>query len=332
MRDKIPKMTRLMKLVAMLRQNKYPNHRTLQRELQHLCTDNYSLSQKTVQRDVVDLRSNYAAPIEFDNGRRGYYLTDHTWEFEVPQLDYDEMRAITLGARLAETIMPPPISGEIQAAADNLLCANASGLPNATLLALVAQGARILVKPAIFSVVFEAWQNHRGLTVQYVKGQSGDVVRYLLEPHVLAFFDGLWYVRVILISQNGEDIQERRVRTLALHRFQSAEPFPGRFEPDARLIAEVNEERIFDFPTTEEVVLRFTDKAVSYARESYDPGLREEQPDGSVLVTLYDAIDFKVVNLVLNEGGDVQVISPPELANQVIEKAKKVIKSQKARH
>ena len=81
----------------------------------------------------------------------------------------------------------------------------------------------------------------------------------------------------------------------------------------------------------DEVVLRFTDCAIPYARENYEPELIEEQPDGSLLVTIYDAIDFKIVNLVLNEGGAVQVVSPPDLAEKVIEQAKKVIEKQEGK-
>lgn len=326
----IAKMTRLLKLVSMLRQNKYPNHRTLQRALKMLDTTcMYSLSQKTVQRDVQYLRDVYKAPIAFDNGKRGYYLSDQNWRFEVPQLDDDEMRTVTLGARLAETIMPQPVAGEIQAAAETLLCDNPSGLDaNATLIALVAQGARIPVKPEIFREVFEAWQTRRGLTVRYSKGMTGKVMEYLLEPQVLSFFDGLWYIKAIIITQDGETLPERTIRTLALNRFQFAAIYPGHFEPDMRLIAEVNEGKLFNFPTIDEVVLRFTDYAIPYARENYDPVLIEEQTDGSLLVTIYDAIDFKIINLVLNEGGAVQVVSPPELAKKVVEQAKMVIKMQ----
>ena len=78
-------------------------------------------------------------------------------------------------------------------------------------------------------------------------------------------------------------------------------------------------------------MLRFTDYAIPYARENYDPSLIEEQQDGSLLVTVYDAIDFKIVNLVLNEGGAVQVVSPPELAKKVVEQAKMVIEKQEGK-
>ena len=71
--------------------------------------------------------------------------------------------------------------------------------------------------------------------------------------------------------------------------------------------------------TIKKTVLRFTDSAVPYAWEKYDPAQIEEQPDGSLLVTLYGAIEFKIVNLVLTECGRVQVVNPPELAEKVVE-------------
>jgi len=329
MAGKIPKMTRLMKLVAMLRKNSYPNHRKLQRALRMLDTTcMYSISQKTVQRDVQYLRDAYGAPIAFDNGRRGYYLTDQNWKFEVPQLDEDEMRAVMLGARLAETIMPEPVASKIQSAAETLLCGNPSGLDdNATLISLVAQGARIPVNSKIFREVFEAWQTRHGLSVKYCKGMSGEVLDYVLEPQVLSFCEGLWYMKAVIISQNGETMPERTIRTLALNRLQFAAIYPGRFEPDMRLIEEVNGGRLFNFQTIDEVVLRFTGCAIPYARENYDPALIEEQPDGSLLVTVYDAVDFKIINLVLNEGGAVQVVSPPELAQKVVEQAERAIRA-----
>ena len=208
-----------------------------------------------------------------------------------------------------------------------MLCDNPSGLDaNAVLIALVAQGARIPVSPAIFREVFEAWQMRRGLAVKYRRGMTGEIREYVLEPQVLAFQDGLWYVKAVIVSENNVTLPERTIRTLALNRFQSAALYPGRFEPDLRLIKEVNEGGLFQFPTIDEVVLRFTDYAIPYARENYEPELIEEQPDGSLLVTIYDAIDFKIVNLVLNEGGAVQVVSPPELAQEVIEQAERVIR------
>lgn len=92
----------------------------------------------------------------------------------------------------------------------------------------------------------------------------------------------------------------------------------------------LNSQEIFmagDIPTIDEVVLRFTDHAIPYAKGNYDPELIKEQSDGSLLVTIRNAIDFKIINLVLNEGGAVQVVSPPELAEKVVEQAERVIRA-----
>ena len=33
---------------------------------------------------------------------------------------------------------------------------------------------------------------------------TGRETRYILEPHVLSFYDGLWYVKAVIVSENGE--------------------------------------------------------------------------------------------------------------------------------
>lgn len=330
MASDINKMTRLLKLVSMLRRNSFPNHATLEKELRALdATGQFKISQKTIQRDVLYLQAEYNAPIEFDYRNNGYYLKDPFWKFEVPQLSDVEMQAVTLGARLAETVMPEPVAGKIQQAADMLASSNTTGLDaNAMLISLVAQGSRIPIPPAIFKEVFEAWQTRQGLEVTYVRGMTGEVVHYVIEPHVLSFYDGLWYVKAIVVSQDGMILPERTIRTLAVSRFHSAIVYPAPFAPDMKLIHEVNEGTLFNFPTIDEAVLRFQGKAIPYARENYDASMVKEQPDGTLLVTVRKAIDFKIVNLVLNEGGDVTVVSPKELAEKVIAQAKAVIAAQ----
>ena len=67
---------RLTHFVAMLKENRYPNHPALVREMRMLdIAGAYSITQKTLQRDVAFLRGDYGAPIAYDYQRRGYYLT-----------------------------------------------------------------------------------------------------------------------------------------------------------------------------------------------------------------------------------------------------------------
>ena len=72
MASDINKMTRLLKLVSMLRRNSFPNHATLEKELRALdATGQFKISQKTIQRDVLYLQAEYNAPIEFDYRNNG---------------------------------------------------------------------------------------------------------------------------------------------------------------------------------------------------------------------------------------------------------------------
>ncbi len=80
-------------------------------------------------------------------------------------------------------------------------------------------------------------------------------------------------------------------------------------------------------PRLTKIILRFTGCAIPYAREHYKPELIEEQSDGSLLVTIYEVPDSQIINLVLNGDGAVQVISPAELAEKVVEQAERVIKA-----
>ncbi len=328
-------LARIMTLVSMMKENRYPNLASLQRKMRLLAKDTdrldeYSITQKTVQRDVGYLKKQYNAPIRYNRTRNGYYLTNPEWSFDVPMLDDNEMKAVVIGARLAECLMPPPIAGEICAGSDTLLCPNTTGLDETVcLLSLVATGSRVPLNPDIFQKVFKAWQGQHSLTITYKKAMEGGIQEYLIEPQVLVFYEGLWYLKSIILESNGQLNPERTVRTLALHRIEDAYVHSGKFEPDEKLIAEVNGGGVFNFPTVPEARLRFCGNAIPFARENYPSESITTEPDGSLIVTVKNAVEFKLINLVLNENGAVQIISPKELAAKVIAQAGNVISLQK---
>jgi predicted DNA-binding transcriptional regulator YafY len=315
----------------MMKNGRYPNCKRLIEYMKDLdIAHAYNISQKTVQRDIQYLKDEYDAPIRYNSNEKGYYLTNPDWSCYAPMLSDEEMRAVIIGARLAEKLMPQPVSGEIMRSAGSLIFANAKGLDEtACLLSLVATGSRVPVKSEIFKVVFSAWQSHHALEISYRNAGNGTVSKMFIEPHVLVFHDGLWYLKVICLKTNGRENKTRFILTLAVHRIEAVATHPGTFEPDMELIRTVNTGKVFDFPTIPEVKLRFSGNAIRFAQEYYPEKAIEKNADGSLLVTLKDVVDFKIINLVLNENGAVQVISPPELIARVIEQAEKVIRLQK---
>ena len=217
---------RLKRLLAMLKENRYPNYPRFLAEMRRQdLAGAYELSARTLQRDIAFLKSEYGAPIEYDRERRGYYLADPDWSADIPLLDDHEMRAAVLGARLAENLMPAPVRQEMRSAVDTLLAVNDKGMDeNALLLSLVALGSRVKVDEKVFRIIFDAWQKHRCAKIVY-SPVAGPASARLIEPQALAFYEGNWYVKAIARTVDGKSIPpgKRGAFALALHRIKNAD-------------------------------------------------------------------------------------------------------------
>ena len=118
-------LVRLIRLVARLKENRYPNCTTFAAELRQLDLDenlNVACTAKTIARDIIVLKRDFDAPIAFDASQNGYYLTDHDWTFSCPQIFDDTcMLSAVLGARVAEHIFPQPLKQQIRDAVNQFL-------------------------------------------------------------------------------------------------------------------------------------------------------------------------------------------------------------------
>ncbi len=319
-------MPRIMRLISMMKENRFPNHARLVAEMKKLDpAGTYQISQKTVQRDILYLKNEFKAPIRYDNEKRGYFLTNPEWTLDVPLLEETDMKAAVLGARLAETLFPSPVRGEVRQAVDHLLSGNEKGLDeNASLLALVATGARVPIQPEIFSEIFKAWQTHHAAEIHYKGASSETPEPMLLEPHVLVFHDGIWYLKAKLLERSGRVLAETPVRTLALHRISDARLHPGNFQPDSALIRESNAGDIFHLPKVRNIRMRLTGSAVTYARENFS-GEFKAFPDGSAELLIPSADEYKLLQFIFTSGGEARAIAPDEFKKKVRSIAEKVL-------
>ena len=320
---------RIKRLLAMLKENRYPNYPRFLAEMKRQdIAGAYNLSARTLQRDIAFLKSEYGAPIQYDYERKGYYLTDPDWSVDIPLLEDSEMRAAVLGARLAENLMPAPVKQEMRSAVDSLLSVNDKGMDEkAVLLSLVALGSNAAVKPDVFRVIFDAWQQHRCVKVRYTPVTDVESER-LIEPQALAFYEGNWYIKAVSRTKNGKPIppEQCHLLTLALHRIRSAETTPFTFEPDQKIIDAVNRREIFVFPMVRDIRLRLGPEARKFIVEQFD--VTEESREGDFsIVCIPSAPEYRIVNFVLVEGGDAVLLNHPELAAKVIERARRCIEA-----
>ncbi len=247
---------RLTRMVALLKENRYPNSESLVKEFRRIAVEEeleIDCSKKTVLRDMKVLEVEFHCPLAFDRGRNGYYLKHHGWDFIAPALlDENEMLAAVIGARISETIFPPPLKNKIRNAVDYLLQNNNPDfLDTANMESLtILSGLYVNLNPHIFMTIFEAWQTHRLLKIVYAD-YMGDTTERIFEPHTLVFYNNSWYSK-------GFCHLKHEIRTFAIHRIKAAELLKSDFEPDEKIIRSVTVDDFLGFEKIAGVKLKIT--------------------------------------------------------------------------
>ena len=190
---------RLMKFVAEMRKNNFPNAGSFARLLRRADEEENipcTCSTRTVMRDIETLKNEYNAPIEYDAVNRGYFLLNPGWELNVPLMNDDVLSMSMLGTRLASDFLPEPVRARANSALENALAGNSSKFFDDAMIEsiLCATGIKSAIDPDVFKKVFDAWRMHQVIRLTYHKPNEPESARSF-EPHILAFRNGIWYVK-----------------------------------------------------------------------------------------------------------------------------------------
>lgn len=314
---------RLIRFVAELRKNNYPNAASFTRKLREMDLDqnlNMSCSERTVMRDLDTLRKDFDAPISFSQENNGYFLTNPYWELKVPFMDDEMVMSAMLGAQLAEKIMPSPVREQIRDAVDNSIADNNSELLDQTYIEtlLVASCGKTTIPPEIFGTVFQAWRERHVLHLTYQKGSTGEVSERDFEPHIVAYHKGNWYVK-------GVNLADNKVIVLAIFRIQKAEITRYTFEIRKDILKQTEKEGLFDYPKIENILVRCSKDIAYYLYEQQKAKklVITRQEDGSLIVILPPSPEQEAIRWILGEGGNVEVLEPQWLREKICTLAKK---------
>ena len=314
---------RLIKFVAELRKNAYPNAVTFAQKLRNLDLRenlNISCSERTIMRDIDTLRQDFHAPIEFSQENNGYFLTNAYWNLQVPFMDDDMVMSIMLGARLAEDMMPSPLKEQIRDAIDNEIADNNSELLDRTFIEtlLIASGTKTTIPPEVFGMVFQAWRERRTLRLSYQKGSTGEVTERNFEPHIVAYHRGNWYTK-------GVDTADGKVIVLAIFRIQHAELTRNTFAIRKDILKQTRKDGLFDYPKIENIRVRCSSNIAYYLYEQRKAKklALTPQEDGSLIVVLPPSSEHEAIRWILGEGGNVEVLDPLALREKICALAQK---------
>lgn len=312
---------RLVRLVAELKENRFPNARSFAAGLRRdtLGGEALVVSVKTVQRDIRVLREEFLAPIGWSAEHNGYYLTNPYWQFNCPLLGDTDVMASVLSLRIAEQLVPDPVRQQMEDAVAATLGNNSTDrLEWAFINALiVGSGGGHWIDPDTFATVFDGWRRQMTLAFQYRKPGAAARQARRAEPHVLVHENLTWYVK-------GRDPEiahrQQNVRLFALHRMQEVEICGPTFQTDRKLAAEVRRHGPYSYASRVWVArIRFAAVAAGYAREKAAllNETVQENSDRSITVVLHDLPEYEVVRMVLAAGGDAELLEPADLRETI---------------
>jgi predicted DNA-binding transcriptional regulator YafY len=307
---------RLMKFVAEMRKNNYPNATSfaeLLRQADLYENIHLACNTRTIMRDIDELRTKYKAPIEYDATNRGYYLLNPIWDLNLPIMSDDVLSMSMLSTRLASDFLPEPIKGKANSAMENALAGNSSKFFDDAMIEsiLCATGIKSAVDPEVFKKIFDAWRMHQVIELTYHKPNEAESPRHF-EPHILAFRNGIWYTK-------GYEHGKKDVKVYAIQRISNVSFADDTFVSDKKLIEDTCKNGLFVYPRIGGIRLRCDASIAFYLREHQHVKQFKVEPqtDGSLIITLKPAFEHEVIRWILGEGGKIEVLNPPELRAKV---------------
>ena len=315
------RMHRLMRIAALLKENRYPNSETLVKEFRRIAVEEeleIDCGKKTILRDMKLLETEFKCPLGFDRARNGYYLKHHGWEFIVPALlDENEMLAAVIGARISEEIFPSPLKNKIRKAVDYLLKNNNPDfLDSANMDGLkILSGLYANIAPEIFQTVFQGWQTNHCVKIAYADWQN-ELTERIIEPHTLVFYNNSWYTKAFCHLK-------KQPRTFALRRIKKAELMKGDFEPDKEIICSVNPDTFLNFEKTENVKLHAKNYSLDRLRSAPLHSQQMIHDDGIVEIP---AVAKEILfPFILSQEGNVKILEPTSLKEEFKANLKKML-------
>lgn len=220
------------------------------------------------------------------------------------RLDLREAAALHLGlGLLAAERDDPGLPDAMRRVEERIAWALPVDLDDA--VAAVADGG-----DALRATLVDAARTHRRVRIGYLKPDAPDIEAREVDPFVVAYAQGHWYVI-------GHDHDRQGIRVFRIDRVIEARTLDQRFEtPDDFDPADfLDHGRVFRTDDILGVTVRYGPRVARWITER---GEGEMQEDGSVLATHTVADPGWIVRHVLQYGPDAEVIEPEEVRQWIL--------------
>ena len=290
----------------------------------------FEVSRRTVARDLDFLRDEERAPLEYDDARHGFRLTDETYTLPPVRISRKEAFSFGLARKLLACYEGTPLHLDMRSVLDKI----AESLEGDVTIEPawlsehvgVLPEDRVRTDPEIWAALAGYVERREAIRATY-QTFDGRVSEYELHPYHLLAYHGNWYV---LARTAAKD----QVQTFALSRFRRIEVLGQTFDRPDDFHAEAFARQAFGIVGGEETIkvrLLFAPKLAVYITERQWHLSQEFRTrlDDRVEMRLETAGHQELVRWILSWMPDVTVLAPKSLRNRIVEKLQDGLRAQR---
>lgn len=288
--------------------------------------EKFEISRRQAAREIEHMRLFFNAPVEYSAEHRGYYYSDHAFEFPSAMISEEELISLIIAKRLSVTIPDQRRKGQLHTFFENL---SASFDLDAVKLEKKISLKNIRyyrVSPGIFDAVLQALNRDKKLFITYRSVHNKEDSQRTIAPLHLILYMGNWHIIAFCEKKQG-------LRDFTLSRIQEIRVLDEPVEERHKSL-EIKEKidnayGIFFEGPRHKVVLKFSDRIADFVMEQvWFPGqtVTREDGTGNLILSFY-VTDFReLVREVMGFGADVEVLEPEQLAQTVTDHIRRLTK------
>lgn len=263
------------------------------------------------------MRCELNAPLAYSAKERGFYYTEEQYQLPAMSIRERDLFAIYLAEKLLGQYEGTPVYDSLCSVFNKIkdsLPEKVSIRPEGQALFSVFPPFSTVIRPEVLETVFDCLRTSTQLEMEY-RNPGGTPVWRQLDPYHAVRFEGDWYVV-------GYCHLRQEIRTFSLARIEQSKNGKERFIIPNH----------FDFKQLSgshfgvhwggaetEVRILFTSEAAPYVKErQWHPSqVLEENPDGSLVLTLTVNHLLELKRWILSWGSAAKVLSPLSLVKEM---------------
>ena len=308
--------------------NPYPS----KRKLRELCEETLfgsssgaNICDSTIEKDLFAMRMEYDAPIYYSKKERGYYYEDPDFSIDDTPLTQDDVNALKFAAGTIAQFRNMDFFKEYGFALERMIDRidvkrhKKSFRPDTEMIQFETGYGK--TGQEYINPLLQAIEGGKEVWFDYTSFANGEMKRRKVTPLLLKEYRNRWY----LISY---DLVKDRISTFGLDRMSNIEPseekatLPVNFNPDLYFKHSLGITVTGDKPV--EVLFKADNIAAKYiASQMLHPSqLTVKNGNKRTTFSLHVLITEELIRTLLSYGSEIEVIEPPELRTEMMNRIK----------